>query len=105
VPIAHVQPADFAGYRYYYLPVPVNAAHPNAAKLFVATALSAEGQKILFRNGDFDLHTFPDSGMRKVIADYEAQGVRFQEFSVTWWEQHPELEERLAQAIRILTRR
>jgi iron(III) transport system substrate-binding protein len=105
VPIAHVQPADFAAYRYYYLAVPVNAAHPNAAKLFIATIMSAEGQRIMFRHGDIDLHTFPGSGMAKVIGEYEAQGIKFQEVTVSWWEQHPEMEERLAQAIRILTRR
>jgi ABC-type Fe3+ transport system substrate-binding protein len=105
VPIAHVQPADFAAVRYYYLSVPVNAAHPNAAKLFIATIMSPEGQAIMFRHGDVDLHNFPGSGMQKVIGEYEAQGMKFQEVTVAWWDQHPEMEARLAEAIKILTRR
>jgi len=105
MPIAHVQPADFAAVRYYYLTIPKNSVHPNAGKLFIATVISPQGQEILFRTGDVDLHTFPGSGMSKVIGEYEAQGVQFREFSVTWWEQHPEMEDRLAQAIRIIGRK
>jgi ABC-type Fe3+ transport system substrate-binding protein len=105
MPIAHVQPADFAAVRYYYLTIPKNSVHPNAGRLFIATVISPKGQEILFRTGYVDLHTFPGSGMRKVIGDYEAQGVEFREFSVTWWEQHPEMEERLTQAIRIISRK
>jgi hypothetical protein len=43
--------------------------------------------------------------MQKVIGEYEAQGMKFHEVTVAWWDQHPEMETRLAEAIKILTRR
>jgi ABC-type Fe3+ transport system substrate-binding protein len=104
-PIAFVVPADFAAVRYYYLSVPLNAAHPNAAKLFIATLLSPEGQRILFRTADVDLHTFPESSMRNVIAEFEAKGIKFREFTVGWWNAHPETDERTREAVKIISRK
>jgi ABC-type Fe3+ transport system substrate-binding protein len=104
-PIGFVVPADFAAIRYYYLAVPKNAAHPNAAKLFIATVVSPEGQAILFRTADLDLHTRPASGMRKVIGAYEAKGVKFQEFTVKWWDEHPETNQRTREAVKIISRK
>jgi ABC-type Fe3+ transport system substrate-binding protein len=98
-------PADFAAIRYYYLAVPKNAAHPNAAELFIATVVSPEGQEILFRTSDIDLHNLPGSGMSKVIGAYEAKGIAFQEFTVKWWDEHPETDERTRQAVQIISRK
>ena len=81
-PIAFVVPEDFSIQRFYYLTVPKNAVNPAAAKLLIAYLLSQEGQKILWETDNVDLHMFPNSGMAKVVADYEKQGVKFSEVTV-----------------------
>lgn len=101
-PIDMVVPKDYAAQRYYYMSVPKNAAHPNAAKLFVAFILTSEGQKIVWTRDDTDLHTFPDSGMSKVIAAYEKEGITFKELSVTWLLKQGNLRAVQEKAIKIL---
>jgi ABC-type Fe3+ transport system substrate-binding protein len=103
-PVDMVVPKDYAAQRYYYLSIPVNAAHPNAAKLFVVYGLTSEGQKIIWNHDDTDLHTFPDSGMAKVVAGYEKDGVHFKELSVTWLEKEPDLRSLQEQVIKMLQR-
>jgi iron(III) transport system substrate-binding protein len=103
-PLGFVVPSDFAAQRYYYMVIPKNAAHPNAGKLFVTFLLTSEGQKILWKTGDYDLHTFPDSGMHQVIADYEAKGAKFREFTLDWWAQHPEVVPAQRKAVDIITK-
>ena len=103
-PVDMVVPKDYAAQRYYYLSIPVNAAHPNAARLFIVYALTSEGQKIIWEHGDTDLHTFPDSGMAKVIAGYEKEGVHFKELSVTWLEKEPDLRSLQEKVIKMLQR-
>ena len=103
-PLGFITPSDFAAQRYYYMVIPKNAAHPNAGKLFVAFLLTTEGQRILWKTGDYDLHTFPDSGMHRVIADYEAKGVKFREFTLDWWLQHPEVVAAQRKAVDIITK-
>jgi ABC-type Fe3+ transport system substrate-binding protein len=103
-PLGFMIPSDFAAQRYYYMVIPKNAAHPNAGKLFVTYLMTSEGQSILWKTGDYDLHTFPDSGMRKVIAEYEARGAKFREYTLDWWAKHPEVVPAQRKAVDIITK-
>ena len=101
-PLDMAVPKDYAAQRYYYLMIPKNASHPNAGKLFVAYALTSAGQKIIWNHDDYDLHTFPDSGMAQVMAGYEKEGVKFKELSVTWLEKQKDLRTLQERIIKIL---
>jgi ABC-type Fe3+ transport system substrate-binding protein len=89
-PIDEVIPADFPAERYYYATLPKNSGDPNAAKLFVLFLESAKGQELVWEGTKTDLHTYPESHFAKVIDDYQKQGIKFQEFTVDWFLQHPE---------------
>jgi ABC-type Fe3+ transport system substrate-binding protein len=102
-PIEFVVPADNAVRRYYYWGLPKNAAHPNAAKLFITYLMTPEGQRILWQKLDTDLDSFADSGMAKVVADYEKQGLKFEVLTVDWFQKHPELVEMRSKTVKIMT--
>lgn len=89
-PIDEVIPADFAAERYYYASLPKNSGDPNAAKLFVLFLESPQGQELIWDGTKTDLHTYPQSHFAKVIDDYQKSGIKFQEFTVDWFLQHPE---------------
>jgi ABC-type Fe3+ transport system substrate-binding protein len=80
-PVAQVVPRDFAVIGYFYLAVPKNAAHPNAAKLFSAYALTPEGQKLVYETWGSDLDILPGSRTKadidKIEASYGAKMTRF----------------------------
>jgi ABC-type Fe3+ transport system substrate-binding protein len=101
-PIEHVVPADFAAQRFYYFSVPKNASNPNAAILFVTFLESTQGQKLLYKLTDTDLMTYPDSELLPEIRAYEARGIVFHPFSVKWHDEHPEGQDVLRQAVKIL---
>jgi ABC-type Fe3+ transport system substrate-binding protein len=104
-PVSMVVPQDFASQRYYYMMIPKNAANPNAAKLYVSFLLTPQGQQMLWKSDDTDLHLFPDSGMAKVVADYEKTGLKFREFTADWARAHPETGPAQVKAIQIITQR
>ena len=101
-PIAHVVPADFAAQRFYYFSLPKNAASPNAAKLFVAYLETSEGQALIWKHIDTDLHTYPDSHLAPEIRAYEKEGIVFHPFTIKWHDEHPEGQEVLRKAVRLL---
>jgi ABC-type Fe3+ transport system substrate-binding protein len=102
-PIAQMMPLDAAQKRYYYISIPKHAVHPAAATLFGLFILSPAGQKFAYDTWKTDLHLFPDSRMSKTIADYEARKVPFKEVTVAWWLQHPEIDERRKELIKIIS--
>ena len=104
-PIDGVVPEDFAAERYYYAAVPKNAANPNAAKLFVLFIESPEGQKMVWDSTLTDLHSYPDSHFAPVLADIEKGGVKFREFTVSWFLQHQEALQGQREAVPILAGR
>lgn len=104
-PIAFVVPEDFAAQRFYYLSLPKNSAHPNAAKLFIAFLHTAPGQKLIWKWTDTDLHTYPDSQLAKEIAAYEKNGINFRQFTIQWHLEHPEALEGQRKAVPILSGR
>jgi ABC-type Fe3+ transport system substrate-binding protein len=83
-PLAGVIPTDMAVLAYLYFGVPVNAAHPAAAKLFVNYVLGREGQDILFDAEKLDHHRVPGAKTAPEIERLQAQGVKFTETDVAW---------------------
>ena len=89
-PAGHVIPTDAALIPYWYLAVPKNAAHPNAAKLFVNYALSREGQDILYDLDYTDHHLVPGSKSAAALREAEARGVKFTELNVQFVQRNDE---------------
>lgn len=102
-PLAQMMPLDAAQERYYYLAVPKNSQHPNAAKLYSLFILTSEGQKLAYETWKTDLHLLPGSHMGKVVNDAEKAGVKFKEVTVEWWLRHPEIDTEKSELIKILT--
>jgi ABC-type Fe3+ transport system substrate-binding protein len=102
-PINHVIPADLAAQRFYYMAIPKHARSPAAAKLFIAFLSTPEGQKLAWKWGDSDLHTYPDGNMAKEFAEYDKKGVKFHQFTVDWYNEHPEALATLRKVVPILT--
>lgn len=102
-PLAQIMPSDAAQERYYYLAVPKNSQHPNAAELFALFILTGEGQKLAYETWKTDLHQLPGSHMGKVVDDAHKQGVKFKEVTVEWQLQHPEIDAEKNELIKILS--
>ena len=62
---------------YWYLAVPSNSTHPNAAALLAALLLKKEGQDILWRTEKTSSHLVEGTYMNKFVKDQERQGVKF----------------------------
>jgi ABC-type Fe3+ transport system substrate-binding protein len=85
-PLAGVIPTDAAVLAYVYFAVPVNAAHPAAAKLWINYLLSREGQDILWETEFVDHHRVPGSKTAPEIEQLVAQGVKLIETDIPWYE-------------------
>lgn len=55
------EPSDGAFLGYLYMGIPKNAAHPNAARLFINYMLTREAQDITYETEFADLHVLPGS--------------------------------------------
>jgi len=62
---------------YWYLTVPANSAHPNAAALLAALLLGKDGQEILWKTEKTSSHLVEGTYMNKLVKDQERQGVKF----------------------------
>ncbi|HEY1504483.1 MAG TPA: extracellular solute-binding protein [Stellaceae bacterium] len=71
-----------------YEAVPVMAAHPNTAKLWINFMSSPEGQKLLYEVSFADLSLLPGSQTAKSIAAVEAKGAKFLVIDVDFYRQH-----------------
>ncbi len=102
-PIDQMMPLDAAQKRYYYISIPKHAPHPAAATLFGLFMLTPEGQKLAYETWKTDLHLLPGSTMSRIIEGYEKQNVPFKEVTASWWLQHPEIDQRRSELIKIIT--
>ena len=59
---------------YWYLTVPTNSAHPNAAALLAGLLLSKEGQEILWKTEKTSSHFVEGTYMNKLVKDQETPG-------------------------------
>ncbi len=62
---------------YWYLAVPSNSLHPNAASLLAAFLLTKEGQDILWRTDRTSSHLVEGTHMYKFVKEQEREGVKF----------------------------
>ena len=102
-PIDQMIPHDAAQIRYYYMMVPKNAAHPNAAKLLAAFQSTRKAQEILWETDRTDLHLYEGSRIANKVKDLRSQGVKLTEVSTDWIIAHPETTKTKRAAIKILT--
>jgi iron(III) transport system substrate-binding protein len=91
-PLDHVIPADAAIIGHMHMAVPRNAAHPNAAKLFVDYMLSREAQDTLYELEFVDHHLLPGSKSAWVVEGPRAKGVQFTEIDVSFIERNNQKE-------------
>jgi ABC-type Fe3+ transport system substrate-binding protein len=91
-PLAHVVPSDSAMLTYWYLSVPKNAPHPNAAKLWINYVMGREGQDILHDLDFADHHLLPGSKSAAQVQTQEAKGVKFAEINVQFVQRNDEKE-------------
>ncbi|HEY7062337.1 MAG TPA: ABC transporter substrate-binding protein [Chloroflexota bacterium] len=89
-PVEHVIPTDAALIAYWHLMVPRNAAHPNAAKLWVDYLLSREAQDVLYETEFADHHLLPGSKTAPDIARAQAAGAQFVETTVPFAQRNEE---------------
>jgi len=75
-----------------YMAVPKNAAHPNAAKLWLNYLLSREAQDILLEVSFVDSHLVPGSGTARQIETLQASGVKFAQLDVEFYQRNDEKE-------------
>lgn len=76
IPLASMYPREGTSLSYISPAVPNTAAHPNAARLFIAFLLTREGQDILWDQVGEDSDILPGSHMAKIIAGLRRQGVK-----------------------------
>jgi iron(III) transport system substrate-binding protein len=87
-----------------YMAVPRNAAHPNAAKLWIDYVVSREGQDILYETNFSDSHLVPGSKTAPWIERVQAAGGKIMEIDLDFYETHDEreLQRTLDEIVRIL---
>jgi ABC-type Fe3+ transport system substrate-binding protein len=76
LPIASIYPREGTSLDYVSPAIPNTAAHPNAARLFIAFMLTREGQDILWDQVGEDSDILPGSHMATIIAGLRRQGVK-----------------------------
>jgi iron(III) transport system substrate-binding protein len=87
-----------------YMAVPKNAAHSNAAKLWIDYMVSREGQDILYETNFADSHLVPGSKTALWIEQLQAAGGKIIEIDLAFYEAHDEraLQRTLDEIVRIL---
>jgi ABC-type Fe3+ transport system substrate-binding protein len=91
---------DNAQRRPYYALIPMNAANPNAAILYVLFMSMDEGQQLLWDHWGTDLYEYPDSHRHKELSALEAKGIKFQDVTIGWWHDQNGLNQSIGQMIK-----
>lgn len=104
-PLASLVPSDGGVIQPWYMAVPRHAAHPNAAKLWIAWLVTPEAQRILFEHEHADNRNVAGSGTAKQVAAHAAHGVRLTDVGYDFVREHPALSDpryigRLAKELR-----
>jgi len=103
-PLDYALLADAPFAQLLYMAVPKNAAHPNAAKLWINYVLGREGQDILYDTNFVDSHLVPGSKTAPWIDQVQASGGKILEIDLAFYETHDEreLQRVLDEIVRIL---
>jgi ABC-type Fe3+ transport system substrate-binding protein len=106
-PIGFAIPADGPIMKTLYMAVPKNAAHPNAAKLWIDYMVSREGQDLLHETGFEDSHLVAGSRTGARMEQLQAAGVKFIQADVEFYQRNDEREQTrlLNNFVRILTQK
>ena len=104
-PLEHVIPSDAAMVRHFYLSIPKNAEHSNAAKLFTTFMLTKEGQKLLWESDFSDLYMFPESQLGQKVRALEKRGVKFFVPTLEWVANNPEIEKVSEEMVKIVSQK
>ncbi len=106
-PIGYVIPVDGPIMKPLYLAIPKNAAHPNAARLFIDYLMSREGQDLVYESGYEDSHLMPGSKTAAQMEQLQAAGVRFIQADVEFYQRNDEREQTrlLNNFVRILSQK
>lgn len=104
-PVEHLIPSDAAMVRHFYLNVPKNAEHPNAAKLFATFMLTREAQKLLWESDYSDLYHFPESQLGQKVRQMEKQGVKFFVPTLQWVNDNPEIEQVSKEMVKLVSQK
>jgi len=91
-PLAFVIPADAPLMKPLYMAVPKNAAHPNAAKLWINYLLGREAQDLLYELDYQDSHLVPGSKTGPEIERLQASGVKLIQADVDFYYRNDERE-------------
>lgn len=102
-PVNFFIPSDAAQIRYYYLAIPKNSPHPNAAVLFVLYMLSQPGQTLFYDVMRMDNDMLPGSKTAQFIDGYRKAGVKFTTIDSAWWAAHPEALEGQKKEVELLS--
>jgi iron(III) transport system substrate-binding protein len=91
-PIGSFYPKEGTAIYAFSPGIPLTAAHPNAARLFIAYLLTPAGQKLLWDEFGCDNYQLPGSRMAPLIAAAKKKGVKF--IDIYGLDvQHPELDD------------
>ena len=94
---------EFAQIRYFYIAVPKNAEHPNAAILYALWWHTPEAQEYHWRERAADNIDYPESQRRKLILEpLEAQGFKFLNITQEWWDAQKGLTEANRRVVKAL---
>jgi ABC-type Fe3+ transport system substrate-binding protein len=103
-PIDFAMVADAPLVQLLYMAVPRNAAHPNAAKLWINYMLSREAQDIMYGSRFVDSHLLAGSKTADELARLQAAGANIVEIDLGFYESHDaqELARTLDEIVRLL---
>jgi ABC-type Fe3+ transport system substrate-binding protein len=100
-PIGLIYPKEGTAIRAFAPAIPLTAAHPYAARLFITFLLTPEGQNILWDVMGTDNYRLPGSHIAKIIADQRRRGVKFiNEYGLDV--QHPEIDTYISEINKIV---
>ena len=102
-PIGQVIPLDSAQKRWFYLAVPKNAAHPNAATLYTVFSQMPNGQSLSYQTWGSDEDSYPESKTHAKIDELTKQGAKFFGPTIQYLADHPEMKGEVDQMVKILT--
>jgi ABC-type Fe3+ transport system substrate-binding protein len=101
-PIAQAILIDAAQLRYWYVGVPKNAPHPAAGALYIAYALTPEGQALVRKTWDVDLDSFPEAPDHALAGQLKAKGAKMLAMTIPYWNAHTEMDKAKDEMVEIL---
>jgi iron(III) transport system substrate-binding protein len=103
-PIDFVVPSDAPIIIYLYMGVPKNAAHPNAARLWIDYMLSREAQDVMYRSNFSDMHLLEGSRTVDLIKGLQSAGVKFTSSDLQFLDRQGDREDKRQETIRKILR-